>query len=135
MVSPFFRLWRLHTCMLDQIIYLLQDAVVGNGYFTELELVDVGDPQRARVLQDQGVGLIVADVKVYADYLSEIRKNGDNCPEFEQFVNRVRSFPLEWRTPEWEALVASLGPRAIPVTVNVTVNEKPKRKRKVADEN
>lgn len=109
--------------MLNQIVYLLYPTLIGRANFGAFELVDVGSAERARSLQDKGHALIVGDADVFSEYLTELRKHGDDCLIYQQFLNRVRSFPLDWRTPEWESLVARLDPvEGIPFHISVNVN-------------
>ncbi len=110
--------------MLNSLIYLLQNALIGKKILGENELYDCGDPDRAQALQDQGVAFVVGDALEWKAWLHKLNKNGEHCVEVEQFLNRIRSFPLEMRCPEWEELMQELGPlqAAKPDT-------KPKRKK------
>lgn len=109
--------------MLNRIVYLLYPTLIGRSNFGAFELVDVGSEERARVLQDKGHALIVADAPAFAEYLTEIRKHGDDCLVYQQFLNRVRSFPLDWRTPEWKSLVAWLDHiEGVPINISIKVN-------------
>ncbi|MBI1347105.1 hypothetical protein GC163_12545 [bacterium] len=121
--------------MLEQILYLLEPTLIGKRTYSATELVDVGGPERARAMQDQAIGMVVADAPLYARYLAHARSEGDEFPDGEAFLNRIVNFPLEMRTPEWEALVAELkryqpdhGHPQFPFTV--VEPPKPKRTRK-----
>lgn len=101
---------------LKQIIFLLQDTLIGDRTEPEFDLIDVGSRQRADRLQDQGTGFVVADAVTYAEYLKHLRDEGQDCPDIEMFLNRIECFPLYWRSKEWEQLMADVR-RIIPEQV------------------
>lgn len=101
---------------LRQIIFLLQDTLIGDRTEPEFDLIDVGSRQRADQLQDQGAGFVVADAVTYAEYLKHLRDEGQDCPDIEMFLNRIEYFPLDWRSNEWEQLMADVR-RIIPEQV------------------
>jgi hypothetical protein len=107
--------------MLDSIIYLLKPSLIGKYWLGECELHDVGCPERARSLQDQDIAFVVADAAEWAAYLAKLNRQGEHDVEVEQFLNRVRSFPLDMRTPEWEELIKVLN------ALSIFQDEKPKK--------
>ncbi|PQO33149.1 hypothetical protein C5Y96_09830 [Blastopirellula marina] len=93
---------------LNRIIYLLEDTLIGKHYCYENDLVEVESADRAKKLQDKGVGLIVDTASDFAIYLRDLQKKRETCVECEQFINRIRKFPIDWQTDEWRKLVEEI---------------------------
>ncbi len=93
---------------LKSIIYLIKPATVGNRRFTEHEIIDLEDENRAALLEDRGIGFVVFNAPVYAQYFMEKLEEGERLWEIEQFLNRLRLFPFEFRCPQWQQLVRNI---------------------------
>lgn len=89
---------------LNQMLYLLEEAFIGNRSWHAHELVDCGSPQRAETLEERGIGLVVGRAVEYSEYLRKARANGQDDHDVLMFLNRIKMFPILERTPEWVSL-------------------------------
>lgn len=94
----------------EQTLYILQETLIGSQWHVVGDLVDVGDEKRARKLQQDLIGFVVADAPEHARAEFNARKNNEPySPLHENFFNRIRSAPLytDYRE-EWIELAKKL---------------------------